>query len=112
VLGIGLNVSTRADEFPGDLREIATSLRVAAGDAAPSRAELLARLLEALEERIAQPPSRVVANWRERDALLGRTVRWQGGEGTARGIDEGGSLVVETDAGRVSLDAGEVHLHR
>ena len=33
VLGIGLNVST--EEFPGELREIATSVRLAAGEAPP-----------------------------------------------------------------------------
>jgi biotin-(acetyl-CoA carboxylase) ligase len=37
-------------------------------------------------------------------------VRWSGGEGSADGIDDDGALIVETDSGRVALDAGEVHL--
>ena len=44
--------------------------------------------------------------------LLGSRVRWNGGEGDAVGIDDSGALVVETDGGRVALDAGEVHLLR
>jgi hypothetical protein len=39
-------------------------------------------------------------------------VRWADGSGVAAGIDDGGSLLVETDAGLVTLGAGEVHLER
>jgi BirA family biotin operon repressor/biotin-[acetyl-CoA-carboxylase] ligase len=104
VLGIGLNVSTAPDEFPEELRSIATSL----GTGTPE--EVLPRLLGALDARLADPPQRIVAAWSERDALRGRPVRWQGGEGTATGIDDSGALMVVTSSGRVTLDAGEVHL--
>ena len=52
----------------------------------------------------------MLAAWSERDALRGQRVRWAAGEGVAAGIDTSGALVVETDEGRVALDAGEVHL--
>jgi len=106
VLGIGINVSTTADEFPDDLRDIATSL------GADSTEEVLERLTAALDARLADPPDRIVADWSERDALRGQTIRWQGGEGTATGIDQTGALLVQTSSGRVALDAGEVHLLR
>ena len=48
--------------------------------------------------------------FRERDALRGRGISWDDGEGTAEGVDEQGNLVVATDSGEVSLGAGEVHL--
>ncbi len=50
----------------------------------------------------------------ERDALRGRTVRWANGsaEGTAAGVSKTGALLVDTPDGRVTLDAGEVHLER
>ncbi len=51
-----------------------------------------------------------MAAWRERDALKGRTITWDGGTGTAAGIDDSGALLVETDEGHVALHAGEVHL--
>jgi biotin-(acetyl-CoA carboxylase) ligase len=44
--------------------------------------------------------------------LKGEPVRWAGGEGVADGIDDSGALRVETSAGPVTLDAGEVHLLR
>jgi biotin-(acetyl-CoA carboxylase) ligase len=58
------------------------------------------------------PPAQLLDAWRERDVLAGSTIRWNGGEGTAAGLDDSGALLVDTDAGRVQLDAGEVHLLR
>jgi BirA family biotin operon repressor/biotin-[acetyl-CoA-carboxylase] ligase len=106
VLGIGLNVSTEA--FPDELAEIATSLRLSGFDL--EREPLLAELLRTLERRLATPEAELLAAWAERDALRGERVRWDGGEGTAAGIDRGGSLIVETDGGLTTLAAGEVHL--
>ena len=54
----------------------------------------------------------MLAAWRARDALRGQQVRWDAGSGTAAGIDDGGALLVDTAQGRVTLDAGEVHLLR
>lgn len=110
VLGIGLNVSTAADEFPAELREIATSLGAAAGMDPPTTEAVLERVCAGLDLRLAADPAEVLAHWRQRDALKGKTIRWQGGEGTATGIDESGALIVESSSGRVTLDAGEVHL--
>ncbi len=112
VLGIGLNVATAEDEFPEELRGLATSLAAAGGTEPPPGDHVLVRLLAALDARLAESPGEIVASWRKRDALRGRMVRWQGGEGTATGIDETGALIVETSSGRVTLDAGEVHLLR
>jgi BirA family biotin operon repressor/biotin-[acetyl-CoA-carboxylase] ligase len=108
VLGIGLNVTTR--DFPADLA--ATSLALAGADLTPEAA--LAALISALDAWLARPPAEVLAAWRSRDALFGRTVRWSNGsnEGTAAGVDDSGALIVETVDGPVTLDAGEVHLER
>jgi BirA family biotin operon repressor/biotin-[acetyl-CoA-carboxylase] ligase len=108
VLGIGLNVST--EEFPPELH--ATSLALAG--ASMSHGQALSALLRSLQRWLVEPAPEVLAAWRMRDALLGRTVRWEKGstEGTAAGVDETGALIVETADGRVTLDAGEVHLTR
>jgi BirA family biotin operon repressor/biotin-[acetyl-CoA-carboxylase] ligase len=108
VLGIGLNVTT--ESFPPELAEIATSLRIAG--AGLDTEVVLAALLGSLDEWLEAPPEEVLAAWSERDALRGERVRWSEGEGVAAGIDESGALVVETDNGRVTLDAGEIHLLR
>ncbi len=108
VLGIGLNVLT--EEFPEELAPIATSLRLAGIETGTD--EVLHGLLDALERRLEDPIERVLEAWRERDALRGQPVAWADGEGTAAGIDDSGGLIVETEEGRVTLAAGEVHLRR
>jgi biotin-(acetyl-CoA carboxylase) ligase len=70
----------------------------------------LERLLETLERWIAAAPEEVLEEFRARDALLHEPVRWAGGDGRAAGIDGDGRLVVESSQGRVTLEAGEVHL--
>lgn len=111
VIGIGLNVGTREDEFPEELRGLATSLAIESG-ADPGREAVLAAVLRRLERRLAERGGAIVDAWRERDVLQGRPVRWNGGEGVAAGIDGDGALLVDTPSGRVALDAGEVHLER
>ncbi len=108
VLGIGLNVTT--ESFPAELN--ATSLRLQGAALSPE--EALASLLSALSDWLSRPAADTLAAWRSRDALQGRPVRWSNGgnEGTAAGIDDSGALIVETVDGRVTLDAGEVHLER
>lgn len=107
VLGIGLNVSIAREDFPAELRDLATSL----GVDRPAET-VLEPLLARLGARLADGPAAVLAAWRERDALLGQAVRWADGAGTAAGITDAGALVVDTGGGAVELGAGEVHLLR
>ena len=108
VLGVGLNVTT--ESFPPELAETATSLKLAGIDTTPG--QVLEELLPSLDAWLGAPPDAVLPAWRDRDALKGERVRWAGGEGVAAGIDDSGSLLVDTRDGRVTLDAGEVHLLR
>jgi BirA family transcriptional regulator, biotin operon repressor / biotin---[acetyl-CoA-carboxylase] ligase len=104
VLGIGVNVDTAPPlEHVTALRDEGVDLSVEA---------TLERVVAALDGWLARPLADVLAAWRSRDALLGEPVRWQNGSGKGAGIDESGALLVDTAAGRVTLDAGEVHLLR
>lgn len=105
VLGIGINVSTGAVDLPPGATSLALALRTP-----PSVETLLAALLEALDQRLGDPPAEILRRWRARDALKGRSISWSGGSGTAAGVDDTGALLVDTDAGRLALPAGEVHL--
>jgi BirA family transcriptional regulator, biotin operon repressor / biotin---[acetyl-CoA-carboxylase] ligase len=105
VIGVGLNLTVPEDEFPAELRGRATSLFPLRGDD-PATA-----LSAALTRWIDADTDRVLAEWRRRDALLGRDVTWENGSGVADGIDERGYLLVRlVDGDRVALGAGDVHL--
>jgi BirA family biotin operon repressor/biotin-[acetyl-CoA-carboxylase] ligase len=106
VLGIGLNVAVRPQDLPPELRDRAGGLGLEPSEVEP----VLAQLLEALSEWMPAPDDAVLAATRARDALLGRPVRWGGGSGIGAGLDEHGHLLVETETGRIALNAGEVHL--
>jgi BirA family biotin operon repressor/biotin-[acetyl-CoA-carboxylase] ligase len=109
IVGIGLNVAVRIDELPAELHDSAATLARPADEIEPT----LELLLDALARRLAEPADTTLRAWRTRDALLGRPVTWNGGAGQADGVDGAGRLVVALDAGgRVTLDAGEVHLAR
>jgi BirA family biotin operon repressor/biotin-[acetyl-CoA-carboxylase] ligase len=106
VLGIGVNVALRQQDFPPELAQHAGTLGLAPDALEPT----LERLLRSLERWLAAPPSAVLEAVRARDALRNHSVQWTGGEGRAAGIDAEGRLLVDTSSGRVALDAGEVHL--
>jgi BirA family biotin operon repressor/biotin-[acetyl-CoA-carboxylase] ligase len=114
VLGIGLNVAVRLDELPPELRDTAATL----GESSDAIEPLLARLLSALERRLASPVSEVLDAWRARDALRGHAIAWdvharddRRRHGQADGIDGAGRLIVALPGGgRTTLEAGEVHL--
>lgn len=109
VVGVGLNVRTAEEEFPPELRSSATSLRASGADV--SVEDAADALLATLDRWLSSPPAEVLATWRARDALLGSEIRWGERRGIAAGIDDRGSLLVDTDSARVTLGAGEVHLH-
>jgi BirA family biotin operon repressor/biotin-[acetyl-CoA-carboxylase] ligase len=117
VIGVGLNVAIPQDDFPGELRETATSVLPTEGEGglAPGGAPGVRAALEELNKSLGRwvdaSDDDVLAAFRTRDALSGRRISWQGGEGTAEEIDEQGHLVVEkADGERIALGAGEVHL--
>jgi BirA family biotin operon repressor/biotin-[acetyl-CoA-carboxylase] ligase len=124
VIGIGMNISIGEDDFPEELRGRATSLfpddqrTQERGSAGPSPLlsagpPLLGPLNKRLDHWVQAEPDEVLAAWRDRDALRGREVEWDGGSGVADGVDDRGYLVVVTASGdRIAVGAGEVHLTR
>ena len=107
VLGIGVNVSLDPATLPDEVAAVAGTL---GRDPSEIDATLFA-LLRALETRLEESKLALLDALRERDALLGKPVRWDGGEGIGAGIDDGGGLLVHLpDGTTTTLSAGEVTL--
>jgi BirA family biotin operon repressor/biotin-[acetyl-CoA-carboxylase] ligase len=110
VVGVGMNV--RAQSFPPDIADRATSLR-ALGCADLDRSTLAAALLAAIGEAAARFERDGLASFlgelSARDALRGARVDVSGVRGVAEGIDADGRLLVRRDDGSVErVASGEV----
>jgi BirA family transcriptional regulator, biotin operon repressor / biotin---[acetyl-CoA-carboxylase] ligase len=114
VVGVGINVAIRVQDFPPELRRTAGTLELEPA----SIPVVLTRLTAALQRWLDASEEAVLDAFRVRDALLGRPIRWERGasgrlgrEGTGSGIDRDGRLRVTTgDGATLTLDSGEVHL--
>jgi BirA family biotin operon repressor/biotin-[acetyl-CoA-carboxylase] ligase len=116
VVGIGVNVSTAADELPV---ESATSLLLSGGRQL-DRAQLLAAILARLDSRYSQwldfggdaEACGLAAAYRAACVTLGQPVVVTGAgdlvTGRAVGIDSAGRLLVATDDGEQAIGAGDV----
>ena len=117
VVGVGLNVNIREDEFPDELRPIATSLMIEARQPF-DRAGLLATLLLELETRcesfLAGRHGDILKEYMLRCSTIGRRVRIElaHGEqmdGTAESIQPDGSLrIVRDDRTIADVRTGDV----
>lgn len=107
IVGIGVNAAVEVDDLPEDVQARAGTLGLGLDEVPEALDELLALLADTLE----LTPAEVVGALAARDGLVGQSVRWGGGEGTAAGIAGDGRLRVTLDDGsETRLDGGEVHL--
>ena len=119
VVGAGVNVNARREDFPEELRDEATSVLLERGQAAP-RALLAAACFTALEDWVDRHAEEgfgpIRDAWRARSVTLGREVRVQEAarelRGVAEDIDDAGALLVRTPAGVERVLAGDVALLR
>ena len=115
VIGIGINCSQQAEDFPPELRNIAASLAMITGSPV-SRAGLAAAMLDALHrmnETLIDGKEETLSRYRRDCITLGQEVSLvQGDEvrhGYALDIDSSGALLVCLPTGQVeAVNSGEV----
>jgi BirA family biotin operon repressor/biotin-[acetyl-CoA-carboxylase] ligase len=95
ILGLGLNVSQLASDFPPGLKKIAVSLRQASGRVIP-RAQMLAAFLDSLTCRLSQAPAEAIEDFRAAWGQQGRLLQMRSGGqefvGVAEQVDDSGHL--------------------
>ena len=118
ILGIGVDVNQ--EEFPPELRKLATSLKIEAGWEI-SRAELAVEILRELDldyARIGGGKFPAVADeWEAGCATIGKNVSVQMGarqiRGRAEALDDDGALLVRTEHGRLErIIGGDVTMEK
>ena len=119
LVGAGMNVNVRKDEFPRELRGRATSILEELGREI-SRVELARELLRRLDDnyRLLRESgfSPVMTKWKELSAVLGRSirVRWPNGTseiGSATGLDGDGALLLRRETGfTVRVTSGDIDI--
>ena len=117
VIGMGINVNIEEQDFPAELRGIATSLSIAAGREI-SRITLLNAVLVELEQGykdvIERGFSEMLGEWRGFSVTLGKNVNVVGSgrefSGMAVDIDNDGALLVQTEEALERVLAGDVSI--
>jgi BirA family biotin operon repressor/biotin-[acetyl-CoA-carboxylase] ligase len=115
ILGVGVNVNQTRDQLPADTRTPAATLRTIDGRAherEPILADLLVALDRAYEAWLAGGLDALYGEIGARDFLRGRRVSVIGTSGTALMIARDGRLEIETAAGNVAVDGGELTYER
>jgi BirA family biotin operon repressor/biotin-[acetyl-CoA-carboxylase] ligase len=120
ILGIGVNVNQDANEFPLELRKLATSLKIEAGEEI-SRAELATAILRELDFDYARicggKFSAVADEWESGCATIGKNVTVHIGDrkirGGAESLDDDGALLIRTEHGHLErIIGGDVTLEK
>lgn len=120
VLGIGINVNIKADQFPQDIQNIATSLAMFA-DKEISRSELIIRLYENVAKWYRELQQKgfgpIKEKWLTLAPMIGKPVqvlfREEAVSGKAIGLDDGGSLVLLTAGDKeVKVSAGDATIKK
>jgi BirA family biotin operon repressor/biotin-[acetyl-CoA-carboxylase] ligase len=119
IIGIGINVNSKSESYPLELRKRAISLRDATG-ATSSRQDLIASILTELEkcyelwlQQGLSPFMEILENNSAiRDCEIIAVTQNREVSGIARGLSDEGYLMLETPDGLIKLPAGEVHLKK
>lgn len=115
IVGIGVNVNHSAKDFPKNLAQTATSIKIKLGEDI-SRITLLTSFLKKFERIYLDFKKNGLSPQREMiksfSSILGKKVMVKFGkekiEGMAENIDDNGSLVIKTKKGEKVVTAGEV----
>jgi BirA family transcriptional regulator, biotin operon repressor / biotin---[acetyl-CoA-carboxylase] ligase len=117
VAGMGVNVSTKPEEFPEDIAGIATSLAIELGEP-PPRHLVLEAVLGAMDPLYGELESdkgaaSLIERATELSAVLGKSVNVRMADGTlldgrADRLKPTGALVVATGTQEIEVSAGEI----
>lgn len=115
VIGAGINCCQQKSDFPEEIQDIATSLRLAVGKPIDRNAVAAAmlRAMAEMEQHLLTGQAAILADYRQRCITLGKEIALLRGEerryGTALDVDTQGALLVAFADGHIeTVNSGEV----
>jgi BirA family transcriptional regulator, biotin operon repressor / biotin---[acetyl-CoA-carboxylase] ligase len=119
IAGIGVNLNMRKLDFPREIRETATSLRIGT-ECEIDRLDVAIRLFENLERWyrifLSGGAAAIREKWLEYAEIIGKRIEVVFKSDTQRGIvvglDENGALLLEGETGVQQVLAGDVYIER
>jgi BirA family biotin operon repressor/biotin-[acetyl-CoA-carboxylase] ligase len=119
IVGIGVNINMRKLDFPREIRETATSLRIET-ECEIDRFDFTIRLFESLERWywifMNGGEAAIREKWLQYADIVGKRVEVVLGQtiqrGTVLGLDANGALLLEGGAGVQQVLAGDVYIER
>jgi len=113
IIGVGININFVQNDFPSELRELATSLRIQLGQSV-DRAEVALAVLRELDRdygRVTQKPfTDIAGEWADHCTSVGKQVCIKTGEreicGRAESLDDDGALMLRTEHGHLERIIG------
>ena len=116
IVGIGINCAQMAEDFPEELRSIATSLQLCT-NTIPDRAGIIANILIALYDMCEhlQSADVILSRYRRHCITIGQEISLLRGDeirhGKALDIDKTGALIVQFSDGHTEMvNSGEVSI--
>ncbi|MEA2031674.1 MAG: biotin--[acetyl-CoA-carboxylase] ligase [candidate division Zixibacteria bacterium] len=115
VVGVGININHEISDFPPEISDLATSVRIACGHIV-KRIGLVQQFLECFESKYIafcrEGLNCCVEQLRRYSYLRGRQIKLTSGngiiEGTATDINANGALIVEREGRAIAVTCGEV----
>ncbi|MCL2771885.1 MAG: biotin--[acetyl-CoA-carboxylase] ligase [Oscillospiraceae bacterium] len=112
IIGIGLNINNDAADFPDEIKDIATSLKIISG-IKNERADILCEILYNFTQFMNMPRKELLDEYKKL-LLLDIDISFvQNGKifiGKAAGINENGNLIAELQSGEITvIQSGEIN---
>jgi len=121
VIGIGININLREEDFPAEIKNTATSLYLENNNQEVSRQKLTGSILQEMDnsylDYLNNGPGMVISKWKKYNITLGKNVTIKTIRGSFSGkaadLDSDGALIVEEEKGiKKRFQAGEVALEK